>query len=99
MMKLLDALSIVTKERAYQDANYRPDEATSTGLTRAQRDLEPAPGILMLEAYARKAADAWVNTKGDNTPALQQVAKIAAIAVRILERSGGSEKLLEVGLR
>jgi hypothetical protein len=90
---------LIETERAYQDSTYKPDEFTSTGLTHALRDKEAAPGILMLEAYIRKAADAWVNTKGDSTPALQQVAKIATIAVRILERAGGSEKLLEVGLR
>lgn len=99
MLTREEVFRLINFERAYQDKTYSPDEKTSTGLTRAQRDLEPAPGILMLEAYVRKATNAWVNTKGDNTPALQQVAKIAAIAVRILERSGGSEKLLEVGLR
>jgi hypothetical protein len=53
----------------------------------------------MLSAYVRKAEDAWVNTKGSNLPAIQQIAKIAAIAVRILERAGGSEDLLIKGLR
>lgn len=90
---------IINDERAYQDREYRPDEFVSSGLTRRTRDAEVSPGILMLEAYARKATDAWVNTKGSNTPALREVAKIAAIAVRILERAGDSQVLLEVGLR
>jgi hypothetical protein len=94
-----DVYAIIDTERSYQDKTYNPSEVTSDGLTRAQRDLSVAPGIAMLEAYIRKASDAWVNTKGDSTPSLQQIAKIAAIAVRVLERAGGSEKLLSKGLR
>lgn len=99
MLTRAQVFDIINNERAYQDKTYSPDETTSTGVTRKVRDLEPSSGILMLEAYVRKATDAWVNTKGDNTPSLQQVAKIAVIAVRILERSGGSEALLIKGLR
>ena len=99
MLSQQDAIAIIVQERVYQDATYNANEVTNTGVLRSVRDLEPAPGILMLEAYVRKATDAWVNTKGSNTPALQQVAKIAAIALRILERAGGSEVLLDQGLR
>lgn len=91
--------TLIDRERWYQDLAYEPDEVTSSSLTREERDLDVAPGILMLDAYVRKASDAWVNTKGSNLPALQQVAKIAAIAVRILERAGSSEELLTKGLR
>lgn len=90
---------LLNEERKYQDRNYNPNEITSSGQTRIERDRDVAPGILMLNAYNHKAAQIWVNTVGDNLPALQQVAKIAAIAVRILERAGGSEQLLEKGLR
>lgn len=99
MLTREQVFEIINTERNYQDTNYRPDEVVSSGLTRRMRDAEVSPGILMLEAYARKAGDAWVNTKGTNLPALQQVAKIAAIAVRILERAGDSQALLESGLR
>jgi hypothetical protein len=91
--------SLIEIERNFQDANYNPNEILTSGATRGQRDLEVAPGILMLEAYADKAKSSWVGTKGSNLPALQQVAKIAALAVRILERCGGSEELLNEGLR
>ena len=91
--------NVINKEREYQDKNYAPDFVLTSGLTRAQRDLEVSPGVLMLEAYARRAGDTWISTVGTNLPTLQQVAKIAAIAVRILERSGGSEELLIKGLR
>ena len=90
---------LINSERDYQDRTYAPNAVLSSGLTRGERDLEASPGILMLSAYARKAEDAWFSTIGTNLPALQQVAKIAAIAVRILERAGGSEKLLGAGLR
>jgi hypothetical protein len=99
MLKQSEVFEIIRQERVYQDGTYSPNEITSSGLTRRQRDLDVAPGIAMLEAYVRKANDAWVGTKGSQTPALQQVAKIAAIAVRILELAGGSEVLLDAGLR
>jgi hypothetical protein len=90
---------LIDMEREYQDYNYSPDTLTSSGLPRRERDLEVGPGLTMLSAYVRKAEDAWVNTKGNATPSLQQIAKLAAIAVRILERAGGSEALLAKGLR
>lgn len=99
MLHRNQVFDLINKERNYQDTNYDPNFVLSSGQTREQRDLEVSPGVLMLEAYTRKAADAWVNTKGTNLSTLQQVAKIAAIAVRILERAGGSEELLTKGLR
>lgn len=99
MLTREEVFRIIEAERAYQDRAYNGNEVLSSGVTRRQRDSDPAAGILMLECYVRKASDAWVNTKGFATPSLQQVAKIAAIAVRILERAGDSEKLLELGLR
>jgi hypothetical protein len=99
MMTREQVFELINREREYQSQSYVPDERISSGLTRRERDAEVSPGILMLEAYVRKATDAWVNTKGSNTPALQQVAKIAAIAVRILEQAADSQVLLEKGLR
>ena len=91
---------LIDKERDFQDFVYDPNFVLTSGLTRAQRDREVSPGNLMLlNVYSRKAADAWVDTEdGDNLPALRQVAKIAAIAVRILERAGGAEDLVTKGL-
>lgn len=90
---------IIEHERAYQDSTYSPDEETVPGQTRRQRDIGVTPHILLLEEYVAKARAAWVGRKGDDLPALQQIAKVAAIAVRALERAAGSEKLLEKGLR
>ena len=94
-----EVYTLIDNERQYQDRTYNPDEVVSSGQTRQARDLEVSPGILMLHAYILKAEDAWVNTAKTNLPALQQIAKIAAIAVRILEHAGGSEELLIRGLR
>lgn len=99
MLSREQVYGLIDTEREYQDGNYMPYQITSSGLTRRERDLEVAPGLTMLSAYVRKAEDARVNVKGDSTPSLQQIAKIAAIAVRILERAGGSEALLAKGLR
>lgn len=99
MLTFDQVVEIVRQERLYQDGTYVPNEITSSGLTRAQRDLDVAPGIAMLSGYVRKAEDAWLSSKGSNTAPLQQVAKIAAIAIRILERAGGSEVLIDAGLR
>lgn len=100
MLSRAQVFGLINIERAYQDAVFAPELTTSCGQTRADRDLSPAPGILMLEEYAAKARAAWVNNHdSDDLPALQQVAKIAAIAVRILETVGDSERLLRAGLR
>lgn len=94
-----EVIHIINEERGYQDLEYDPDAVTSSGQTRRERDLDVAPGILMLEDYVAKARAAWTGTKGNQLPALRQIAKIAAIAVRILERAGGSDELLRQGLR
>ena len=99
MLTRKEVYTLVDNERAYQDRTYKPDEVESSGQKRSDRDLDVAPGILMLQAYVHKAEIAWVDSKTDNLPALRQVAKIAAIAVRILERAGGSEELHVRGLR
>lgn len=99
MLPRKEVYNLIDVEREYQDYNYQPDAITTSGLTRRERDLEVGPGLVMLSAYVRKAEDAWVNTKGNDVPSLQQIGKIAAIAVRILERAGSSEALLAKGLR
>jgi hypothetical protein len=99
MLSRKKVYDVIDRERNYQDAEYNPDAKTSSGLTRRERDQEVIVGIAMLREYVNKASDVWVGTKGSQFPAIQQVAKIAAIAVRVLERAGGSEELLTKGLR
>jgi hypothetical protein len=54
--------------------------------------------ILLLEGYVAKARAEWL-TSQDETAIVKQIAKIAAIAVRGLERIDGSEVLLTEPLR
>lgn len=100
MLNREEVFGIINTERDYQDSMFPREGEDGNGVTRKVRDLSPAPGILMLEEYAEKARRAWVDDrKADPLPALQQVAKLAAIAVRILENASESEELLEKGLR
>ena len=89
---------LIATEREYQDQTYDPQEKLTSGATRAERDLDVASHLVLLRLYLQKAEEAW-NVKGDSVPSLKQVAKIAAIAVRALERAGGSDALLFEGLR
>lgn len=92
------ALKVVIGEREYQERTFDPNEVMSSGVTRGQRDLDVTSHMVLLDAYVEKAKSAWV-PKGSNLSALQQIAKVAAIALRALERAGGSEELLVKGLR
>jgi len=98
MMTREEVYKIIDDERAYQDKTYTPTKVLQSGQTRQQRDLDVTAHLVLLDQYIEKAKVAWV-TPGTNTPALQQIAKVAAIAVRALERAGASEDLLKIGLR
>jgi hypothetical protein len=97
-MKLQDAFTLIETERQYQDRNYNPAETLTSGQTRLERDRDVTSHLVLLDLYVTKAKEAW-NVKGDNKPALKQIAKVAAIAIRALERAGGSDALLTEGLR
>jgi hypothetical protein len=99
MLNRVQVIQLIDAERQYQDLSYNPDEKLSSGLTRRQRDLDVTSGLVMLDTYLRKAQDDWTNQKCSSRDSLRQVAKLAAIAVRILERAGGSEVLVTQGLR
>lgn len=99
MLKREQVYQIIETERAYQDKTYNPNEVLSSGQTREQRDLDVTPGLVMLGTYLHKANSAWTGQKGSSLASIQQIAKIATIAVRILERAGGAEELLTKGLR
>jgi hypothetical protein len=99
MLNRDQVFKLIETERAYQDKTYEPTAVLSTGVTREMRDRDVTSGLTMLSSYVRKAEDKWTGMKGDSLPSLQEVGKIAAIAVRILERSGDSERLLAEGLR
>lgn len=97
-MNRTQAYQVIDDERTYQDKAYDPDELLTSGSTRAQRDNDVTSHLVLLDLYLQKAKEAW-NVKGDNRPALKQIAKVAAIAVRAMERAGGADALLTEGLR
>ena len=97
-MTRAEAYQVIDTERTYQDDTYNPAEKLSSGVTRQERDLDVTSHLVLLDEYVAKAKTAWL-AKGDNKPSLKQIAKVAAIAVRALERAGGSEALLTEGLR
>jgi hypothetical protein len=92
------AFQLISEERNYQDKTYTPDKTLESGLTRLERDKEVTPHIVLLESYVEKAREAWVPGGGQKA-SLQQIAKVAAIAVRALERAAGADALLTEGLR
>lgn len=63
-------------------------QATLQELGRADEEDHGVSGQLVtLEAYTRKAIDAWVHSSGEQE-ALDTLRKVAAIAVRALEMYG-----------
>jgi hypothetical protein len=98
-MERTKVFEIIEKERTYQDQTYKPSEVLGgSGLTRGERDRDVTAHMVLLDLYVNKAKEAW-NVKGDNRPALQQIAKIAAIATRAIERAANDDYLVTHGLR
>lgn len=86
MTPIEEVIVMIRNERDYQDAAYDPSEIVGSGLTRLQRDQEVTPHLILLDLYVQKAKDAW-NKRGGNVQALRELVKIAAIAVRAIERN------------
>ena len=70
---------IINQEREYQD--NLSEERTDGHIHSVGEEL------ILLNVYLRKAMDAWADNPGD-TYALDQIRKIAAIAVRCMENHG-----------
>ena len=92
MLRQHQVLELMAKERQYQDKTWPEDERRRISYRRLAHHL------ILLDVYVQKAKLQWATNEGDFT-ALQQVGKVAAIALRALEMTEGSEKLLEEGLR
>lgn len=73
--------SLIDGERNYQDS-LGPDRRLPTEIPHTTGDY-----LVMLDTYVRKAKDAWTNTAGDPA-ALEQIRKVAAIAVHCMEDNG-----------
>ena len=79
-MKQRDVFRLISEERDYQD---------SLGSDRTDgHQHSVGEELVLLEVYLRRAFDAWADNPGDQQ-ALDQVRKIAAIAVRCMENHGG----------
>ncbi len=73
-------MNAIDEELAYIDSMEDSD--------RADGDDNGLPGQLVtLDTYSRRALDAWTNNRGD-IPALHELRKVAAIAIRALELYG-----------
>lgn len=100
MLSREEVYFLLNAERRYQDIQYDPNVELAPNITRGDFDLEPTPGIVLLDLYVQKAKSKWARQGvTGNLQSLQHVAKVAAIAIKILERATGSEKLLTTGLR
>ncbi len=87
-MNRAEVFAVIDKERVYQDTLWPRDEDAAKMYTYL------APHLLLLEEYVAKARTAWV-TNGPEAPALKQIAKLAAIAVRALEEVSGAEEAVQ----
>jgi hypothetical protein len=88
MLTREQALQVINTERDYQDSAWPAHDA--------QGNTEHC--LTSVQVYLRKAEDAWITEGYPETKTQQQLAKIAAIIVRLLERGHGTEELLK-GLR
>jgi len=87
-MNRAEVFAVIDKERVYQDTVWPRDAET------AQMYTYLAPHLVLLEEYILKARTAWV-TNGPEAPALKQIAKLAAIAIRALEETAGAKEATE----
>lgn len=86
-MNRSDVFEVINRERNYQDNIWPPHDG--------HKNSEHC--LVSLQAYLRKAEDAWIVGK-DGVTTWQQLAKIAAIITRALETQD-EVNLLETGLR
>jgi hypothetical protein len=82
-----EVIEAINEELAYQ--------STLKGSGRADaRDHGVEGQLVTLATYVRKAEDAWTLSAGDE-PALDQLRKVAAIAVRALIQYGCPRRVVE----
>lgn len=78
-MNQTEVFKIVDGERTYQE---------SLGSDRTDgRNRTVGDELVLMDVYLRRAFDAWADYAGD-TAALEQIRKVAAIAVRCMENHG-----------
>jgi len=82
-MKRKDVYKLIDGERDYQD--QLPPNRTSGG------DHTVGDYLVMLNSYLHEANHAWTMNAGD-IPALDNIRKIGAIAIRCMEDHGAPER-------
>ncbi len=92
MLRQHQVLELMAHERQYQDKTWPRDAETRVMYGYL------SPHLVLLDTYIQKAKAEWTANAGE-LKSLRQVAKIAAIALRALEETEGSEELIEKGLR
>lgn len=80
-MKRKKVYKMIDEERDYQDSLCKDT------FRHSESDRSVPAELLMLKVYIDKASEDWTKNHGD-IPALHQVRKIAALAVRCLENHG-----------
>src|SRR5215831_15415182 len=86
----IQVLDIINKERDYQESQWDLNELLPSGLTRAQRNLETTPFLVMIKSYLDEAIYNWTwdyKRGTDEVTVLQGLVKIAALAAAALEYS------------
>lgn len=83
-MKRTEVYDIIESERLYQEEYVRKDPSRCDGQKRTVCDY-----LVLLDHYTRKAQDTWVERPGYEN-ALDEVRKVAALAVACLESHGTS---------
>jgi uncharacterized protein (DUF934 family) len=87
-MNRQEVFEIINTERNYQDNLWPPHNG--------HKNSEHC--LVSLQAYLRKAEDAWITSSNNGIGVWQQLAKMAAIIVRALESSDETIELKK-GLR
>ena len=78
----------MTREQVFELINGERDYQNKLGPERTDgSDKTVGDYLTMLRCYLRKAEDAWTDNAGCE-PALDQIRKVAAIAVRCMEDHG-----------
>lgn len=88
MLTQEQVVTIIQTERQYQEATWPSHEGHA----------HSEHALILLEIYLEEMRKAW-KTSQNEVPVVKVLAKIAAIAVRGLERIDGSEVLLSEPLR
>lgn len=84
-MDRVQVFELIDSERSYQDS-LSPDRTDG-------HQHSVGEELVLMDVYLRRALDAWVDNAGDAS-ALNEIRKVAAIAVRCIENHGAPNRAL-----